>query len=76
VDLLWRVSTTVDLPVVAMLADGSYTSVVFAATVRRPERERILAAARAGGHIDERKALYRARTRRTGCELEFDRAEA
>jgi Insertion element 4 transposase N-terminal/Transposase DDE domain len=55
-DLLWRVSSTVDLPVVAMLADGSYTSVVFAATVRRPERERILAAARAGGHIDERKA--------------------
>lgn len=55
-DLLWRVSTTVELPVVAMLADGSYTSVVFAATVRRPERERILAAARAGADLDERKA--------------------
>jgi Insertion element 4 transposase N-terminal/Transposase DDE domain len=55
-DLLWRLSNTIDLPLVATLADGSYTSVVFAANLRRPERERILAAARAGGHIDERKA--------------------
>jgi Insertion element 4 transposase N-terminal len=54
--LLWRVSNSIDLPLVAMLPDGSYTSVVFAATIRRPERERILAAARAGADLDERKA--------------------
>ena len=55
-DLLWRVSDSLDLPVVAELGDGSYTSVVFAARVRRPERDRILAAARAGDEIDDRRA--------------------
>jgi hypothetical protein len=55
-DLLWRLGEGVDLPLVAMLNDGSYTSVVFAARIRRPERDRILAAARAGHDIDEQKA--------------------
>jgi hypothetical protein len=55
-DLLWRLGEGVDLPLLAMLSDGSYTSVVFAARVRRPERDRILAAARAGREIDEDKA--------------------
>jgi hypothetical protein len=55
-DLLWRLAEGVSLPLVAMLGDGSYTSVVFAAHVRRPERERILTEARAGRPVDERKA--------------------
>jgi hypothetical protein len=55
-DLLWRLGDTIDLPLVRMLGDGSYTSVVFAAKIRRPERDRILAAARAGHGIDEQKA--------------------
>jgi hypothetical protein len=54
--LLWRVSDNLQLPVVAELGDGSYTSVVFAAGVRRVERERILAAVAAGGDVDERRA--------------------
>jgi hypothetical protein len=55
-DLLWRLADGITLPLVAMLGDGSYTSVVFAAHIRRPERDRILAQARAGRDIDERKA--------------------
>jgi hypothetical protein len=54
--LVWRASDSLRLPVVAELGDGSYTSVVFAAGVGRGERERILAAAAAGGDIDERRA--------------------
>lgn len=55
-DLLWRLAEGVTLPLVVMLDDGSYTSVVFAAHVRRPERDRILADVRAGRPIDQRKA--------------------
>jgi Insertion element 4 transposase N-terminal/Transposase DDE domain len=55
-DLLWRLGEGIDLPLVRMLGEGSYLSLVFAARIRRPERERILAAARAGQHIDEDKA--------------------
>jgi hypothetical protein len=55
-DLLWRIGNTIDLPLVTMLADGSYLSVIFAATIGRPERDRILAAARAGNDIDGRRA--------------------
>jgi hypothetical protein len=54
--LLWRIGAGVDLPVVAMLADGSYLSVVFASKIRRPERERILTAARDGQDIDPQRA--------------------
>lgn len=55
--LLWRIGASVDLPVVAMLADGSYLSVVFASKIRsRPERERVLTAARAGDDIDPQRA--------------------
>jgi hypothetical protein len=56
-DLLWRVSNLVSLPLVQWLADGSYLSVVYSAkNVRRPERDQILAAARAGQTIDDRRA--------------------
>ena len=55
-DLVWRLGEGIDLPLVGMLGDGSYTSVVFPARIRRVERDRILAAARAGGDIDGDKA--------------------
>jgi hypothetical protein len=55
-DLLWRLAEGIDLPLIGMLGDGSYLSVIFPARIRRPERDRILAAARTGQHIDEGKA--------------------
>jgi hypothetical protein len=54
--LLWRVGEIPQLPLVADLADGSYTSVVFASRVRAGERERILADARAGRTVDPGRA--------------------
>ena len=55
-DLLWRLGDVLALPTVAVLGDGSYLSVVFAPRVRRPERERIIAAAHAGADIDAERA--------------------
>lgn len=46
--LLWRAPTNLHLPVVDVLADGTYTSVLIDPTVRGRRRERILADARAG----------------------------
>ena len=40
----------------AVLGDGSYLSLVFDAKIRRPQRERIVAAARAGHDIDAARA--------------------
>ena len=54
--LLWRAPTQLRLPVVAVLADGTYTSVVIRAGVRGPRRERIIAAARAGADLDPDEA--------------------
>lgn len=50
--LLWRAPTGLRLPVVAVLADGTYLSVVMDAKVRGGRREKILAAARAGAELD------------------------
>jgi hypothetical protein len=50
--LLWRAPTTLRLPVVAVLADGTYTSVLIRPGIRGSRRERILAAARAGSDLD------------------------
>jgi hypothetical protein len=56
-DLLWRVGGAPRLPVVGVVGDGSYLSVVFAARVPGWEREQVLAAVRAGeGVPDERRA--------------------
>lgn len=55
-DLLWRVSDLVGLPVLATLDDGSYLSVVFASNIRRPQRDQILAAARAGHDPGQQQA--------------------
>jgi len=52
-ELLWRVGETPGLPVVATLADGSYLSVVFTGRVKPAERERVLAAVRAGGDVPD-----------------------
>jgi hypothetical protein len=50
--LLWRAPTQLLLPVVAVLADGTYTSVVINPKVRGARRDRIIAAARAGADLD------------------------
>ena len=44
--LLWRVGANVELPPVTALPDGSYTALLFARSVRRQTRQRLLAAAR------------------------------
>jgi Insertion element 4 transposase N-terminal/Transposase DDE domain len=51
-DLLWRAPTGLRLPVVAVLADGSYLTVLINTAVRGARRERILAAAQAGLDLD------------------------
>jgi hypothetical protein len=52
-ELLWRVGQTPGLPVVTTLADGSYLSVVFTGRVHPGERERVLAAVRAGQDVPD-----------------------
>lgn len=46
--LLWRAPTQLDLPVVRILPDGTYLTVVMDSAVRGTRRDRIVAAARAG----------------------------
>jgi hypothetical protein len=59
-DLLWRLSTggrcDITAPVVETLPDGSYLTVLYASRMRQPERDRILAAARAGAALDPARA--------------------
>jgi hypothetical protein len=50
--LLWRAPTQLALPVVAVLADGTYTSVLINPKIRGARRARILAAARTGHELD------------------------
>jgi hypothetical protein len=54
--LLWRLGDTIDLPQVADLGDGSYTSLLFAPGASAKLRARLLQVARAGedlsGHAD------------------------
>jgi hypothetical protein len=54
--LLWRAPTQLRLPVVAVLPDGTYTSVVINPAIRGARRERIIAAARAGTEVDPDEA--------------------
>lgn len=49
--LLWRAPTQLGLPVIEVLPDGTYLTVVMDSTIRGPRREKILAAARAGGDL-------------------------
>jgi hypothetical protein len=55
-DLLWRVTDSVDLPVLRMLDDGSYLSVIFAANTRTRARQALYATARAGADLDPGRA--------------------
>jgi hypothetical protein len=50
--LLWRAPTQLRLPVVAVLADGTYTSVVINPAIRGARRDRIVEAARVGVELD------------------------
>ena len=51
--LVWRAPTQLDLPVITVLKDGTYLTVLMDATVRGPRREKILTAARAGHDLAE-----------------------
>lgn len=54
--LLWRAPTGLRLPVVAVLPDGTYTSVLIDPGIRGARRERILAAAQTGEQLDPAQA--------------------
>ena len=54
--LLWRVAASVGLPVLEVLPDGSYLSVLADPKVRGPARQKLAEAARAGGDLDEGRA--------------------
>ena len=51
--LVWRAPTQLDLPVVQVLPDGTYWTVLIKPTIRGGRRERLLAAARAGQDLDD-----------------------
>jgi hypothetical protein len=51
--LLWRAPTQLELPVVAVLGDGTYLTVLITPAIRGPRRERILAAARRNEDLAE-----------------------
>jgi len=56
--LLWRAPTQLDLPVIKVLKDGTYLTVLMDSAVRGARREKILAAARAGHDLaDHRDAI-------------------
>jgi hypothetical protein len=54
--LLWRAPTGLGLPVVSVLPDGTYTSVLIHPRIRGARRDRIIAAARAGHDLDPQLA--------------------
>jgi hypothetical protein len=51
--LLWRAPTQLELPIVRVLPDGTYLTVLIRPSVRGARRERILAVARAGQSLTE-----------------------
>jgi Insertion element 4 transposase N-terminal/Transposase DDE domain len=56
--LVWRAPTQLHLPVVRVLADGTYLTVLMDSAIRGTRREAILAAARAGHDLaDHRDAI-------------------
>jgi len=55
--LLWRAPTQLDLPVVKVLDDGTFLTVLIAPTIRGHRRERLLAAARAGADLSDINAV-------------------
>lgn len=55
--LVWRAPTQLALPVITVLPDGTYLSVVMDSKIRRARRETILAAARAGHDLADIDAV-------------------
>jgi Insertion element 4 transposase N-terminal len=55
--LLWRVKADLRLPVLDLLPDGSYLSVVARPSLHDKARDELLAAARAGEHLDPGQAM-------------------
>ena len=55
---LWRVKADLTLPVLAILPDGSYSSVLVSPKIRGKAREALIEAARAGEDLDEDQARY------------------
>ena len=55
--LLWRVKTDLRLPVLELLPDGSYLSVVARPALHDKARAKLIAAARAGEHLDPAQAM-------------------
>jgi hypothetical protein len=55
--LLWRAPTQLDLPIVAVLPDGTYLTILIKPGIRGARRERLLAAARAGVDLGDINAV-------------------
>jgi hypothetical protein len=55
--LLWRVKTDLRLPVLDLLPDGSYLSLVARPTLHDKARNKLIAAARAGERLDPAQAM-------------------
>jgi hypothetical protein len=55
--LLWRVKADLRLPVLDLLPDGSYLSLVARPTLHDKARSKLIAAARAGEHLDPGQAM-------------------
>lgn len=56
--LLWRVEADLRLPVLALLPDGSYRSVLIDPKIRDKARARLIEAARAGADLEQAQARY------------------
>ena len=56
--LLWRMKENARLPVLEMLPDGSYQSVLIAPRIAGGKRDALIAAARRGGALEEDQARY------------------
>jgi hypothetical protein len=56
--LLWRVKADLTLPVLELLPDGSYSSVLVNPKIRGKTRQALIAAARAREQLDEGQARY------------------
>jgi hypothetical protein len=55
--LLWRVKSDLRLPVLELLPDASYTSILVRPAVHDKARNKLIAAARAGEHLDPGQAV-------------------
>jgi Insertion element 4 transposase N-terminal/Transposase DDE domain len=51
--LVWRAPTQLDLPVITVLPDGTYRTVLIKPTVRGGRRQRLIDAAREGADLDD-----------------------